>query len=349
MNYTDRQSPIRLRPAPDAVFAQALRSLSRAALVTARRVHEPSARNPWRDDADVELVMRGAVSPTSTTNAAALATVKLALLAALQPVSAAAQVIAKSMGLSFDGALTIGIPSLSLPNARWVAEGAPIPVAQGISTAGSRIYPYKLGIIVSMTREMIESSSAESITRQLLVESTGPVLDQALFSASAGVAGLHPPGLLFNIPPLTASTGSGFDAMLQDVGSLVQAVAPVSGAGQPLIVAAPKQATAIGMAARDPLTTVLSSAALPVGTVVAVVPQALVSVVETPRLDASSEAGSLHMEDTAPAEIVDGSGVFAKPVMSIFQMDSVALRMTLPASWGLRSPLAAAWIQSATW
>ena len=72
------------------------------------------------------------------------------------------------------------------------------------------------------------------------------------------------------------------------------------------------------MAARDPLN-VLTSAALAPGTVVGVVPTAVVSVVEAPRLDASSEVGSLNMEDTAPAEIVDGSGVIAKPVMSVFR------------------------------
>ena len=69
MNY-DR--PIPLRPAPDAFFATALRSLSRAAVVTARKAHDPHTRNLWRDDADMDLILRAASTPTSTTNTAAL-------------------------------------------------------------------------------------------------------------------------------------------------------------------------------------------------------------------------------------------------------------------------------------
>jgi hypothetical protein len=348
MNYAADRSPIPLRPDPSAVFATALRSLARAAVVTARRARNPHAKSQWRDDADVDLIMRSAVAPSSTSNTAALMTVRMAFIAALQPVSAAAAVITKSMQLSFDNALSIGFPSLIMPRAQWIRESAPIPVVQGVAAAGPRLNPTKVAVIVSLSNEMINASNAESIIRQMLIENTGPVLDQAMFSSGAGVPGLQPPGILSGVAPIAASSGTGYDAMIDDVGNIAQALAPVSGSGQPIIVAAPKQAVALGMAARDPLS-VLSSAALPVGTVIGVVPQALATVVEAPRLDASGEAGSLHMEDTAPAEIVDGSGVYAKPVMSVFQMDSVALRLILPATWQLRSPSAVAWIQGTNW
>jgi hypothetical protein len=38
------------------------------------------------------------------------------------------------MQLSLDGAVQIGFPSLTMPHATWIREGAPIPVVQGIGS-----------------------------------------------------------------------------------------------------------------------------------------------------------------------------------------------------------------------
>ena len=188
--------PVPLRPDPDAMFDRAMTSIARAAIITARRVREPHVKNLWRDDRDAELITRTAVSPTSTSDAAALATIRLAFIAALMPVSAAAQLIARSLQLSFDGAVEIGIPALTMPNAKWIREGAPIPVTQGNLTAGPMIEPYKLAVITSLSNEMIARSNAESMIRQLLIENTGPAIDAVMFSTNAGTPGLQPPGLL---------------------------------------------------------------------------------------------------------------------------------------------------------
>ena len=53
------------------------------------------------EDRDVELVLRAPVSPSSTTSNA-LAAIGVPFIRALAPVSAAAQVIDKSLKLSFD-------------------------------------------------------------------------------------------------------------------------------------------------------------------------------------------------------------------------------------------------------
>jgi hypothetical protein len=52
------------------------------------------------------------------------------------------------------------------------------------------------------------------------------------------------------------------------------------------------------------------------------------------------------MEDTSPSDIV--SGTAAIPVKSTFQTDTVALKMVLWASWGMRAPHVA-WLQNVTW
>ena len=226
MSYADRLAP--LRPAPEVVYAHALRSLSRAAIVTARRVREPNLKSLWRDDADADLITRAASAPASTSNTAGLTTVKLAFIAALQPVSAAAEVIGRSLQMDFGGALQISLPTLTAPNAKWVKEGAPIPVAKGVSASGPTINPFKLAVITSFSYEMLVSSNIESMMRQLLVENTAPVLDSAMFSNSAGTAGVQPPGLLNTVSPLTVSAaipGSAIDVMIADLQKLARALA----------------------------------------------------------------------------------------------------------------------------
>ncbi len=351
MTAVMERRPISFRADPDATYERATRSFSRAALIAARRVRDKSARNAWRDDGDVDLVLRSPVDPSSISGAdtIALATIKLALLRQLFAVSAAANVIARSLGLSFDRAAQITVPTLTMPTASWTGEGQPINVVQGLTSAKAVLTPSKIAVITTLTREMIESSNAVPIIQQLMIENCGPTLDAAMFSANVGTPGLQPDGILNGIAPLAPSSGAAtiYDAMINDVGSLVQAVSPASGAGLPIIIATPKQWTSLNMALRDPLAAI-PSAALPVGTVVAVIPQALATVVEAPRLEASAEAGALHMDDQ-PAEIVDASGTYAKPVISVFQTDSTALKMVLPATWALRSPSAVAWLQGANW
>ena len=80
--------------------------------------------------------------------------------------------------------------------------------------------------------------------------------------------------------------------------------------------------------------------------VIAIAPQAFVSVLETPRIDGSIEA-IVHL-DTAPAEIGNGGGV-AAPTRSLYQTNSVGLRMITPVSWGLRSSSAVAWLAGVNW
>jgi hypothetical protein len=96
--------------------------------------------------------------------------------------------------------------------------------------------------------------------------------------------------------------------------------------------------------------TILSTSALPAKTVLAIAPAALASAFDpVPQIEASREVGSMHMDDTAPVEIVSGSGVVARPAMSVFQTDDIALKMKMHASWVLRAPGALAWVQNTVW
>lgn len=240
------QAPVPLRPDRDAMRAAAVTSLTRAAIATGLRTLDPANYaghdKAWPNDRNIDLVLRAPSSPTDTVNAAALATVATAFVAALVPVSAAAGLIARGLQLSFNGAVAINVPGLVLPLADFIGQAKPIPAVQGTSNA-ARLDPYKLAVIVALTGEMMRNSNAETVVRQVLIDNVGPSLDAAMFSADAGVAEERPPGLLHGITALTpAAAGTKAETMVDDIAALAAAVAPVAGNGQIVIVAAPAQA-----------------------------------------------------------------------------------------------------------
>jgi hypothetical protein len=63
-----------------------------------------------------------------------------------------------------------------------------------------------------------------------------------------------------------------------------------------------------------------------------------------------SDQATLHMEDTAPQDLVSGSpGTVASPQRSLFQTDSLALRMLFPLNFAIRRGGTVAWAQNITW
>jgi hypothetical protein len=322
-------SPIPMRADPGALARSALRSVARAALHAAKSAGKASAeRNPWPDDRAVDWLIRSPVSPTKIGDAQSLNQVRLHFLPSLVPVSAAAAVLGESMQFSFDGASSISVPSVSLPTAGFVGEGAAIPVIQGTSTANVSLTPSKLAAILVLTREMIEGGDAENVMQQVLLENIGASLDAAFFNTNAASAGVSPAGILNGAISVSAGT-----SMTADVASLVAAVAPVSGGNTVHLIAAPKQASAIRTTLIEPPPTFASNA-LADKTVVAIVPASIASANSAPNVSASIEV-SLHM--AAPAsELVSSPGTVAAPQRSVFQTDSLALRFTIELSWTKR-------------
>jgi hypothetical protein len=69
---------------------------------------------------------------------------------------------------------------------------------------------------------------------------------------------------------------------------------------------------------------------------------------DAPRMEMSDQA-TLHMEDTTPLELVASPSTVAAPQRSLFQTDSLALRMVLPLNWLQRRAGTVAWVQNVTW
>jgi HK97 family phage major capsid protein len=204
----------------------------RAVLASAKSVFEPDrnayrvARAAWPGDRQtLDFVTRAASTPATTTGtgwAAEIAhTVVEDLLVSLGPASAGSELLRRGTVLTFDGAAKLSVPSLvaAATNAGFVGQLAPIPVRQLSVNAGASLEPHKFATIVTLSREMIDSSNAEQLVRLALVDSLAAALDVALFGTTAGDA-TRPPGLLYGVTPITAKTGGGFSAVWADIAAV---------------------------------------------------------------------------------------------------------------------------------
>jgi Phage capsid family len=254
------------------------------------------------------------------------------LVAALAPASAGAELLGEGLQLVFDGAGTITLPGFVADptKAGWIAENNPIPVER-LAAAGPSISPHKLATITALTYEMMASSNAEALARDALSRSIALSLDLVLFGNAAATPA-QPAGLRYNIAASTASTATdSLSAMIADIATLGAVVSQVSGNTDFTLIAHPTRALTMDLRfPRELPVTVLSSAAVAQNLLIAVAPTALASATGDIVVDANRQVGSMHMEDQTPQPIVDG-GPMASPVMSVFQIDAVALKLTMTA------------------
>jgi len=337
---------------PVAAESPTIISLARAIVAQANARLDRNTRaadyaaSAWPNDASVPMVLRAAVNPTLTSNAAALVPMTVEFVEALGPLSAAGELVNRGISLTSFGRGSVMVPGFAPGESTFIAEGAPIPVKQ-FTSSGPTLTPNKLASILVLTAELMDYSNADTLMRAALTESVAVGLDKVLFSNQAAVPGLHPAGILNGIAPLTptAVTGGKTDAMASDIELLLTAIGPVAGSGW-MVVAAVPQTVSLQFRLAQQVPNVVASSALAAGTVIAIAPRAFVSVIEAPRVDSSIEA-VLHMDD-APAAIANGGGV-AAPARSLFQTNSVGLRVITPASWGLRAAGAVAWMSGVNW
>jgi len=308
------------------------------------------------NDRITEVVLRSVSQPATTTDSTwASALARQAIddsIQAATSLSAAAELINRGRRVTLDGIAQLNVPSRVVNAAaagQWISEGNPKPVRILTTTQGAVLRPRKLVVIVIFTEEMAASSNIEAVSRALLTEASGLALDAAIFSASAD-DGAHPAGILNGIAPLTPTAGGGMTAMVGDIKQLFAALAAAGGGFAPIFVASPQLAasmkTMVGPKFDYPI---YASASLSAGnTVVLVEPTSFCSGFDSVPQFETSKVGVFHMEDTTPANITGGVPSPAVPVKSSWQIDSVALKMTLRASFGMRSPHVAV-VNGATW
>jgi len=322
----------------------------------------------------IEYSQRSAVNPAMTTvtgwAAELVQTIFSSMMETLMPKSIFPRLSGMGLSLSFGTAGKISIPTRSRTPTiagSFVGEGQPIPVRQGAFTA-QVLVPKKMGVITTYTREISEHSvpAIEGILRQAISEDTAVSLDSVLIDSNAATA-VRPPGLLNGVAATTATAGGGFTALVGDIKALTGALV-TSTQGHlrsPAWLMNPQQLNSAGLIPapnsgvfpfRDEMSQgrlqgypIIDSGTVPLGTVILVDAADFVVVGgDAPRFDVSDQA-TLHEEDTTPLPISGTPATVAAPVRSLFQTDSLALRLILPVNWALRRTGVVAWTQNVTW
>jgi HK97 family phage major capsid protein len=204
----------------------------------------------YKDDervsAAADFVQKSVVAPAmTTTNGWAAELVRTdyqGFLNTLRTVSVAAALASKSQQLSFGGFQSVTVPmrnalGASLTEPAWVGEAGAIPLTQ-FSFGSMTLNRYKLAAITTMSNEILERSTPaiEGLLRDALSEAYAQVLDAALLSSAAAVAGVRPAGLLNGVTPVAGTAGGGEAAVLADMKAAITAMTNARLGARPVLI-----------------------------------------------------------------------------------------------------------------
>jgi len=250
----------------------------------------------------------------------------------------------------------------------FVAEGAPIPVRQEAFTS-IQIGLKKMAVISSYTRELFEHSQPNIDTqlRDKMGRDTSVAIDTVLLDNNPATS-VRPAGLRNGVSGLTPTAGGGFNALVTDLKAMIAVLVAANSLRSPVWIMNPQQALSISLTQSSAGTgvfpfkdeidagrlagyPVIRSSTVPVTMVILVDAADFASLAgDDARFEVSDQA-TLHMEDTTPLAIgTPGSPpTVAAPVRSMFQTDSIALRMIMPMNWAMRRTGLVAWVTGVTW
>jgi hypothetical protein len=351
------QLPIPVRADPQALHTANIKSFVRALIAFGVTEHargdakmmERALRERFEDDRLAPLILKAAVTPLTIATADGLPQVDLIddLLVLVGKVSAAAQVLQAGLVLRFGTDAQISVPLLESDPTKvnFVGEGQPIPVQAFTASLLASVTPHKMAAILVLTSEMLAGSNAEALMTELLRRSVGLSLDNCLFD-SVAASSVRPAGLRNGIAALTAAaTGPpAIERMLADLAMLAAAVAPI---GPAIFVASAERAAKLKLLSYSPPPyRIFGSPGVAQTDLIAIAENGVAAVLGQPTFD-STRTAALHLE-TAPTDITGGTPSPAVPVKSMFQTDSVAIKVNLDTSWTRRDNRAVAWC-SPTW
>jgi HK97 family phage prohead protease len=323
----------------------------------------------------LDWVQRAATAPATTTTtgwAAELVQVQYADLLSFLFAASVYQPLSNA-GVRYTlgryGSISIPVESATPTVAgSFVAEGAPIPVRQEAFTPIT-IGLKKLGVISSYTRELFEHSQPNIDTqlRSRMSRDTSVAIDTVLLDNNP-VTSIRPAGIRNGVTGLTPTAGGGFNALVGDIKQMLNVLIAANSLRSPVWIMNPQQAVSIsltqsaagvgvfpfkaeienGMLNGYP---VIQSVTVPATMVILLDAADFASLTgDDARFELSDQA-TLHMEDTTPLAIGTPGAppTVAAPTRSMFQTDSIALRMILPMNWIMRRTGLVAWITGVTW
>jgi HK97 family phage major capsid protein len=243
----------------------------------------------------------------------------------------------------------------------------PIPVRQGAFTSQT-LTPKKMAVISTWTREMGDHSvpAIEGLIRQAIQEDTTVAIDSVLLDANAATT-IRPAGLLNGVTKTNATAGGGIPALVGDITSLINAISANTYGNVRNLAWLANQTDMLRASLLNAANTgifpfrdeirggtlngipIIDSATVTAKTLILIdAADFVVAGGEAPRMEMSDQA-TLHMEDTSPADLVASPSTVAAPQRSLFQTDSLALRMVMPLNWVQRRAGTVAWTDTITW
>jgi HK97 family phage major capsid protein len=329
----------------------------------------------YKDDAAkliAELVLRSATAPAMTTVTGwaqeLVQQTYAALMPLLMPKAILTRIATRGLALSFGTSGKIVIPTRSRTPSlagSFVGEGLAIPVRQGAFTSQT-LTPKKMAVITTWTREMDEHSipAIEGLLREAIQQDTTVAVDTVLIDANPATV-IRPAGLLNGVAATGATAGGGIAALVGDISGLINAISTATYGNVRNLVWLANQTDMLRASLlnvnglfpfRDEIKAgslngipIVDSATVAAKTLILVDAADFVVVGgDAPRMEMSDQA-TLHMEDTNPQELVASPSTVAAPQRSLFQTDSLALRMVLPLNWVQRRAGTVAWTQNVTW
>ena len=212
--------------------------------------------------------------------------------------------------------------------------------------------PRKFMVLVPFTRELLQHSvpNLEQVIGITLTESVLLARDAALLDATAGDA-TRPPGLRLGIAAGSESANPNLtEAAIEDLDTIITAVSAVAANSPIIVIAAPARARRmrLRMLGRDLGFSILPSAAVGANELIAIATNCLVSACDpVPIFDSSIDASVVMADDAG--DIVSGGNPTAGTARSLFQSDTIALRLRFKVAWGLRSATGLAWVEDVIW
>jgi HK97 family phage major capsid protein/HK97 family phage prohead protease len=314
--------------------------------------------NDFGGDKELEVMTLAASNPAMTNVVGWAAELIDTQMGEFLDLLAPESVFARLAGLrvTFDRNGGVKLPGRSTRSlgGSFTGEGAPIPVRQAQLTS-VLLSPFKATVITTMTRELAQRSApaAEPLFRQMMIEDTAITIDGAFLDSGAASA-VRPAGLQ-TLGTGTASAGATVANIMADLRGMAEGIISAQAGRRPVWVMNDIRRLGLMTALSTTEDTrpfadeIRAGSLLGYGIVTSInVPSGVVFLVDqaelaqgygdSPAIDMSNQA-TLHMEDTNPLALAtgtQGSGVVATPMRSMFQTDSLALRLVWDVSWVMR-------------
>jgi hypothetical protein len=223
--------------------------------------------------------------------------------------------------------LKIGFRSGGEPMGGWVVEANPAPVGALQLATFTPVTRKLMGMaIISKQLKKYSSPAIEAIISAFLQRDLNAVIDGALLDDQPSSQS-RPQGLLNGV----TATPPGAD-LAADLKLLAAAILDAGGTA-PLFILSPVTAIEIGLMTGTFAHPIFDTPLCPAGRIIALDALSFAGSLGTLEISSSEEA-TVHMDST-PQAIVDGAGVAASAVSSLWQTARVGISGLVDAGWGI--------------